>query len=183
MWNENDATLQHPKMSKATNSGCFGTLLCQIGRVQFPSLQWFRIPNHTNSQKITLCLSAAAYTRKLCQKCFQLQRLHKRRSHFQTIRWTNVVTCTAPDWFEFWPHVNTSSSFTSNVCRPIVLRWVYFFGRFWVIYQFFFKWPKKLSLSGHNIRKYRLVIAVAVSFNTIMEQMTEMSQRNKQNQS
>jgi len=38
---------------------------------------------------------------------------------------------------------------------------------------------KKLSQSGRNVRKYRLVDIATASFNTIMGQMTEMSQRKK----
>jgi len=43
----------------------------------------------------------------------------------------------------------------------------------------FFNDRKNLSQSGHTVWKYRLVNTVAASFNAIMGQMTEMSQRNK----
>ena len=49
---------------------------------------------------------------------------------------------------------------------------------FSVVDRIFLKWPKKqLCQFGHDVRKYRLVNTFKARFNTIMRQMTEMSQR------
>jgi len=50
-----------------------------------------------------------------------------------------------------------------------------------VIDRNFFEMAEKISQLGLNVRKYRLVNTVTVRFNTIMGQLTEVSQwRNKQ---
>jgi len=50
---------------------------------------------------------------------------------------------------------------------------------FLVMNQIFCTWLKILSQFGHNVWKYRLMNYVTESFNTTMEQMTEMFQQNK----
>jgi len=52
---------------------------------------------------------------------------------------------------------------------------------FSVIDRFFKNDRKKLGEFGYDVRKYRLVNSVTLSFNTIIGQITEMSQRQKIN--
>jgi len=57
-------------------------------------------------------------------------------------------------------------------------------GCFWSFFchslKFFLNDKKELGQFGHNVRKYKIVSAVAKNFNTNIRQMTKISQQRKQ---
>jgi len=66
-------------------------------------------------------------------------------------------------------HRNNSRSISKLLTPTLII----FFGHRPI---FFEMTEKNLSHLGHDVRKYRLVNPVTACFNTIMGQMTEMSQ-------